>query len=150
MWNDNQEGAANNDPELLTRLLQQKSYLPDKYNVLAQGKKIVPVDVLASAYKQFLDRNHLPSSRITSKGGKGKGKGKYGASSSAQKFGRPSPKPEVTDYDLLMLPHPDVVNREDESYVIQTGQHKTRVTKENWATLRFNTRTMSPEYFPSS
>jgi hypothetical protein len=118
--------------------------------VLAEGKKIVPVDVLASAYKQFLDRNNLPSSRITSKGGKGKGKGKYGASSSAQKFGRPSPKPEVTDYDLLMLPHPDVVNREDESYVIQTGQHKTRVTKENWATLRFNTRSMSPEYFPSS
>ena len=104
VWNDNQEGAANNDPELLTRLLRQKSYLPDKYDVLAEGKKIVPVDVLATAYKKFLDRNNPPSARITSKGGKGKGKGKYGASSNAQKSGWSSPKPEMTDYDLLMLP----------------------------------------------
>jgi hypothetical protein len=51
VWNDNQEGAANNDPELLDRLLRLKSYLPDKHDVLAAGKKIVPVDVLASAYK---------------------------------------------------------------------------------------------------
>ncbi len=104
VWNDNQEGAANNDPELLTRLLRQKSYLlPDKYDVLAEGKKIVPVDVLASAYKKFLNKNNPSSARITSKGGKSKGKGKYGTSSSAQKSSWPSPKAEVTDYDLLML-----------------------------------------------
>jgi hypothetical protein len=43
------------------------------------------------------------------------------------------------------------VNREDESYVIQGPTNiRTRVTTENWATLRFNTKTMSPEYFHSS
>jgi hypothetical protein len=47
VWNDNQEGAANNDPELLTRLLRQNLFLPDKSDVLAEGKKVVPVDVLA-------------------------------------------------------------------------------------------------------
>ena len=150
VWNDNQEGAANNDPDLLDRLLRLKSYLPDKYDVLAAGKKIVPVDVLASAYKSFLGRNTPAPARITSKGGKGKGKGKYGASSNAQRSSWLFPKPEITDYDLLMLPRPDSVNQEDESYVIQVNQHKVRVTRENWATLRFNTRTMSPEYFPSS
>ena len=57
----------------------------------------------------------------------------------------------MTDYDLLMLPHPDTVNHEEGTYVIQGPlTDKTRVTKENWATLRFNTKTMSPEYFPSS
>ena len=113
--------------------------------MLATGKKIVPVDVLASAYKSYLGRNNPAPARITSKGGKGKGKGKYGASSNAQRSSWLFPKPEITDYDLLMLPRPDSVNREDESYVIQVNQHKVRVTRENWATLRFNTRTMSPE-----
>jgi hypothetical protein len=61
------------------------------------------------------------------------------------------PKPEVTGYDFLMLPHPDMVNHEEGTYVIQGPlTYKTRITNENWATLRFNTRTMSPEYFPSS
>ncbi len=47
---------------------------------------------------------------------------------------------EVTGYDLLMLPHPDVVNLEEETYVVQGPlTFKTRITKENWATLRFNT-----------
>jgi hypothetical protein len=53
VWNDNQVGAANNDPELLTRLLQQSLYLPDKSDVLAEGKKVMPADVLASNYKKF-------------------------------------------------------------------------------------------------
>jgi hypothetical protein len=67
-------------------------------------------------------------------------------SSGSQKSRWTPPKPEVTDYDLLMLPIPDTVNREDESYVIiqGPGNLRTRVTNENWATLRFNTKTMSP------
>jgi hypothetical protein len=118
---------------------------------LAEGKKFVPVDVLASAYKKFLDRNNPPPVSATSKGGKGKGKGKFNMIGGNQKARWPSPKTEETDYDLLMLPHPDIVNRDDETYVIQGPAHrKVRVTKENWNTLRFNTKSMSPEYFPSS
>ena len=50
VWNDNhQEWASNNDPELLTRLLRQNLYLPDKADVLAVGKKVMPVDVLTTA-----------------------------------------------------------------------------------------------------
>ena len=50
-----------------------------------------------------------------------------------------------------MLPHPEVVDRDDETYVVLGPRtFQTRVTKENWDTLRFNTKTMSPEYFPSS
>ncbi len=30
VWNDNQKGAAMNDPKLLTRLLQEKGLLPDE------------------------------------------------------------------------------------------------------------------------
>jgi hypothetical protein len=106
---------------------------------------------LTTTYKKWLDRNNPLPAQVTSKGGKGKGKSKYGMSSGTQKSRWTPPKPEVTDYDLLMLPHPDTVNREDESYVIQGPVNlRTRVTNENWATLRFNTKTMSPEYFPSS
>ncbi len=38
VWNDNQNGAAYNAPELLTRLLQQVHYLPEKSVFLAEGK----------------------------------------------------------------------------------------------------------------
>ncbi len=152
VWNDNQVGAAHNDPELLTRLLQQSLYLPDKSDVLVEGKKVMPAEVLATAYKKFLDGNNPPLFSVTSKGGKNQGKDKYGRPSDNQRANRWAlPKVEVTGYDLLMLPHPDVVNREEETYVVQGSlPFKTRVTKEDWATLRFNTRTMSPEYFPSS
>ena len=144
-------GAANSDPELLTRLLRQSLYLPDKSDVLAEGKKVVPVEVLATAYENFLDRNNPPPISVTSKGGKNKGKGKYGVPIIAQKPKWPTPAPEVNGFDLLMLPHPEVVNRDEETYVVQGPlTYKTRVTKENWDTLRFNTKTMSPEYFPSS
>ncbi len=102
VWNDNQVGAANNDPDLLTRLLQQSLYLPDRFDVLAEGKKVVPVEVLATTYEKFL---------VTSKGGKNKGKGKYGMPGGNQRSRWPPPKSEVTEYDLLMLPHPDTVNR---------------------------------------
>ncbi len=145
-------GAANNDPDLLTRLLQQSLYLPDKSDFLAEGKKFVPVDVLASAYKKFLDRNNPLPVPATSKGGKGKGKGKHNVPGGNQKARWPPPKAEETGkYYLLMLPHPDIVNRDDETYVIQGPAHrKVGVTTENWSTLRFNTKTMNPEYFPSS
>ncbi len=143
-------GAANNDPELLTRLLQQSLYLPDKSDVLAEGKKVVPVEVLATAYKKFLDRNNPPPISVTSKGGKNKGKGKYDVPSGNQRSRWPPPKAEVTDYDLLM-PRPDTVNRDEETYVVQGPlAYKIRFTNENWDTLRFNTKTMSSEYFPSS
>jgi hypothetical protein len=57
----------------------------------------------------------------------------------------------VNGFDLFMLPHPEVVNRDEETYVVLGPKtYKTRVTKKNWDTLRFNTKTMSPEYFPSS
>ncbi len=60
VWNDNQRGASNDDPELLTRLLRQNLFLPDKSDVLAEGKKVIPVDVLASAYRKFLERDNPP------------------------------------------------------------------------------------------
>jgi hypothetical protein len=56
--------AFNNGPEVLTKLLQQSFYLPDKSDVLAEGKK--PFDVLATAYKKFLDRNSPPPSQPSS------------------------------------------------------------------------------------
>jgi hypothetical protein len=78
VWNDNQEGAAHNDPELLTRLLQQSHYLPDKSDVLAEGKRVMPVDVLATAYKKFLDRNNPPPVSAISKWQKqGKGQAQH-------------------------------------------------------------------------
>ncbi len=58
--NDNQVGASNNDPELLTRLLRQSLYLPDKPDVLAEGKKVVPVEVWQLPTKIFLTETTLP------------------------------------------------------------------------------------------
>jgi hypothetical protein len=50
-----------------------------------------------------------------------------------------------------MLPHPTLVHRENEIYVlIGHGNLQVRVTKENWNTLRFNIKTWNPEYFPAS
>ncbi len=57
----------------------------------------------------------------------------------------------MAGYDLLMLPHPDTVNHDEGTYVIHGPlTYRTKVTSENWATLRLNTKTMRPEYFPSS
>jgi hypothetical protein len=151
VWNDNQVGAANNDPELLTRLLQQSRYLSDESDYRAEGKKDVPVEVLHSAYKKFLGRNNPSPVSITGKGGKGKGKGKSNMPGGNQKAKWPPPKTEETNSDLLMLPHPDIVNRDDETYILHGPAHlKVRVTKEKWNKLRLNTKSMSPEYFPSS
>jgi hypothetical protein len=48
VWNDNQRGAAMNDPKLLTRLLQKNNFLSEKDNYLAEGNKVLPVDALSS------------------------------------------------------------------------------------------------------
>ncbi len=106
---------------------------------------------MASAYKKFLDRNNPPPVSITGKGGKGKEKCWFNMPGNKQKARWPPPKTEETNYDLLMLSHPDIVNRDDETYVLLGPANlKVRVTKENWSTLRLNTKSMSPEYFPSS
>jgi hypothetical protein len=109
-------------------------------------------EVMATSYKKFLARNEPPPVFADNKSGKNKGKGKHGMPRGGyQRSKWPPPEPEVTCYDLLMLPHPDVVNHDEGTYVIQGPfTYKTRVTRENWATLRFNTKTMGPEYFPSS
>ncbi len=78
-------GASNNDSELLTRLLRQNLFLPDKSDVLAEGKKVVPAEVLAPAYRKFLERDNPPPISVTIKGGKNKEKGKYGAPNNSQK-----------------------------------------------------------------
>ena len=47
VWNDNQKGAALNDPKLLTRLLQKNGFLPDEDDYISEGKKVLPVDALS-------------------------------------------------------------------------------------------------------
>ncbi len=50
-----------------------------------------------------------------------------------------------------MLPHPAAVNQEDRSYIILGHDGlQVRVTEGNWDTLRFNTKTLNPEFFPAS
>jgi hypothetical protein len=121
----------------LTRLLQEACYLPDKSDYLTEGKAVLPIDMLSSTYKRFL------------KGGKGKGK-----TSKVKPRWLPQEAPraiEDAEFDLLMLPHPTLVNREAETYVLLGSSNlNVRVAKENWSTLRFNTKTWSPEYFPVS
>ena len=128
VWNDNQMGASNDDPGLLTTLLRQNLFLPDKSDYLAEEKKVIPAEVLAAAYRKFLDRNNPPPVSVTSKGGKNKGKGKYGAPIVAQ---RPKwPPPDLNGFDLLMLPHPEVVNRDEGTYIVLGPRtQQTRVTK---------------------
>jgi hypothetical protein len=147
VWNDNQEGAARSDPKLLTRLLQKAGYLPDESDVLTEGKTVVPIDMLSSTYKRFLVARS--SSFTVQKGGKGKSKAnKFKARWLTQEAPRAI---EEVEFDLLMLPHPTLVNREDETYVLLgPGNLNFRYTKENWDTLRFNTKTFNPEYFPAS
>jgi hypothetical protein len=94
-WNDNQVGAAFNDPDLLTRLLQQSLYLPAKSDFLAEGKKVTLADVMATNYKNFLARNEPPPVLADNKSGKNKGKGKYGMPRGNQRPKWPPPKPEV-------------------------------------------------------
>jgi hypothetical protein len=148
VWSDNQNGAYYNDPELLTRLLRQAHYLPDKSDFLAEGKKVMLAEVMAATYKKHLAKINPTHTFADNKSGKGKGKGKTWGSRRSKE---PPPETRLVCYDLLMLPHPDVVNYDEGTYVIQGPlTDRTRVTRENWATLRFNTKTGGPEYFPSS
>jgi hypothetical protein len=154
VWSDNQEGAAKNDPELLARLLQQSGWLHDKSDYLAEGKKVVPSEVMASAYKKFVAPNSPSPAQTTHKGGKGKGKAKGMRMPKKHHFKWKSfilyPTPEEVNHDLLILPHPALVNRDEETYVVLGHQVQVRVTKENWNTLRFNKKSSNAEYFPSS
>jgi hypothetical protein len=64
------------DASLLARLLQKNNVLPDEDDILAEGKKVLPVEALSSAYKKFLNADNSFVVQSTSyKGGKGKGKG---------------------------------------------------------------------------
>jgi hypothetical protein len=110
----------------------------------------MPVEVMASAYKKSLASNSTFSVQSTYKGGKGEGKGKTRMSTKARWINS-HPAPEEISHDLLVLPHPDLVNRDEETYVIiGPNSLEVRVTKENWSTLRFNTKMSNPEYFLSS
>ncbi len=153
VWNDNQRGAAMNDPQLLTRLLQKSNFLPDEDDFLAEGKKVFPVEALSSAYKKFLNAdNSFVVQTPSYKGGKGKGKGGKFRAQEGKSKARWLP-PEPTSFDLLMLPFPDLVNREDRTYLLEgSGSDgvKVLVTDGNWATLRFNSKSMNPEYSPPS
>jgi hypothetical protein len=119
VWNDNQRGAAQDDPKLLARLLHKNNVLHDEDNYLAEGKKVLPVEALTSAYKSFLNADSSFVVQTTSyKGGKGKGKeGKIRAQEGKSKA-RWLPQ-EPTSFDLLMLPLPDHVNREEGTYLLE-------------------------------
>jgi hypothetical protein len=138
-----------NDPKLLTRLLQRNNFLPDENNYLAEGKKVLPVDALSSAYRKFLNQDSSFSVQtISYKGGKGKGKGGKPRALEGKLKAKWLPQ-EATSFDLLMLPHPDLVNREDGTYLLEgSGNDGTKVlvTGENWDSLRFNTKSMNPDF----
>jgi hypothetical protein len=102
VWSDNQEGAAKSDPELLTRLLQQNGLLHDKSDFLAEGNKVVPSDVMASAYKKCVAPNNPPSVQAAYKGGKGKGRIK----------GRMSEKQHVKGKWVTLYPAPEKINHD--------------------------------------
>jgi hypothetical protein len=147
VWSDNQDGAAWDDRKLLIRLLQKNNVLPDEDDYLAEGKKVLPVEALSSAYKKFLNAGNSFVVQTFSKGGKGKGKGGKLRTQEGRSKARWLP-PEPTAFDLLMLPLPDLVNREDRTYLLESSGNdavKVLVTSDNWATLRFNTKSMNPE-----
>jgi hypothetical protein len=88
--------------------------LPDESNFLTEGKKVIPIGILSSTYKRFLVKR--VSFVVTHKGDKGKGKG---AKVKPRWVPQEAPRAiEEVEFDLLMLPHPTLVNREDETYVL--------------------------------
>jgi hypothetical protein len=95
--------------------------------------------------------NSFSVQTLSYKGGKGKGKGGKPRMPEGRTKGKWLPS-EAASFDLLMLPHPDLVNREDGTFLLEgsNGNIKVLVTGENWESLRFNTKSMNPEYFPSS
>jgi hypothetical protein len=52
--------------------LQEANYLPDESDLLTEGKKVIPIDMMSSTNKSFLAKR--ASYVVTHKGGKGKGK----------------------------------------------------------------------------
>ncbi len=114
VWNDNQKGAALDDPKLLTRLLQKNNVLPEEDDYLAEQTKVLPVEALSSAYKKFLNADSSFVVQTFSKGGKGKGKGGKFRTHEGKSKARWLPH-EPLSYDLLMLPLPGLVNSEDET-----------------------------------
>ena len=113
------------------------------------------MSVLSNTVRKYLLSN-TPYPYNTSHQG-GKGKGKFGKSRDGKVKGRKDPSPssssvsDVSDGEFWMLPYPEAVNQEDGSYIILGHDNlKVRVTKENWDTLRFNTKTLNPDYFPGS
>jgi hypothetical protein len=142
VWNDNQKGAAMDDPKLLTALLQKNNVLPHEDDFLAEDKKVLPVEALSSAYRKFLNANSSFVVQTFGKGGKGKGKGGKFRAQEGKSKARWLPQ-EPTSFYLMMLPLPDLFNREDGTYLLEssgTDGVKVLVTSENWATLRFNTK----------
>jgi hypothetical protein len=119
-----------------------------------ERKSCLISEVMASAYKKYVAPNNPPSAQATHKGDKGKGGNKGMRMPEKHSFKGKSfilyPAPEEVNHDLLMLPHPAIVNRDEETYVVLGHNVQVRVTKENWNTLRFNTKSLNAEYFPSS
>ncbi len=107
------------DPTLLARLMQKNNILPDEDDILREGKKVLPVEALSSTYKKFLNADNSFVVQTTSyKGGKGKGKGGKLRTQEGKSKARWLPQ-EPTSFDLLMLPLPDLVNREDGTYLLE-------------------------------
>jgi hypothetical protein len=155
VWKDNQEGAAKADPWLFTRLLQKADIIPAEGDYLTQGKKVLPIGVLANTCKQHRLVSTPYPYPPSYKGGKGKGKDKKGKDGKRKGKNEPpqasSSVLDASEAELWMLPHPSCVNQEDRSYLILGHNNsQVRVTEDNWDTLRFNTRTLNPEYFPAS
>jgi hypothetical protein len=111
--------------------------------------------VLSNTYKKHILVSTPYPYATSYKGGKGKGKDGKGKDTKGK--GRKEPAQagssvlDAPDGELWMLPYPEAVNQEDGSYLILGHNNsQIRVTKENWDTLRFNTKTSNPEYFPAS
>ncbi len=62
--------------------------------------------------------NSFSVQTLSYKSGKGKGKGGKPRVPEGRTKGKWLPS-EATSFDILMLPHPDLVNREDETYLLE-------------------------------
>ncbi len=94
--------------------MQEACYLPDESDYLTEGKAFLPIDMLSSTYKRFLNRR--ASYVVPHEGGKGKSKA---VKVKPRWLPQEAPRAiEEAEFDLLMLPHPALVNREAETYVL--------------------------------
>jgi hypothetical protein len=125
---------------LITRLLQKADIIPAEGDYLTQGKKTLPIGVLANTCKKhnFVSTPYPYTPSYKGGTGKGKdGKGKDGKNKGKRLSTQDSSSaPDASEAELWMLPHPDSVNQEDGSYLIlgHNGS-QVRVTKENLETL---------------